>query len=89
MCVCVSNLLHVAKNVLPAVKHSSALLTVQLVDEVSGEVLVAILISETQTAPKVIIWVSFLFESFKCGSVNPETSLGHCYFSVRCSSPEY
>jgi len=29
------------ENVLPAVKHTSALLRVQLVDEVGGEVLVA------------------------------------------------
>lgn len=39
------NLLHVAQDVLPAVKHSSALLRVQLVDKVSGEVLVAVLVS--------------------------------------------
>lgn len=41
-----SNLLHVTEDVLPAVKHSSALLGVQLVDEVSGEVLVGVLISK-------------------------------------------
>lgn len=33
------------QDVLPAVKHSSALLRVELVDEVSGEVLVAVLVS--------------------------------------------
>lgn len=43
--VSVSNLLHVTQDVLPAVKHSSALLRVELVDEVSGEVLVAVLVS--------------------------------------------
>lgn len=42
-----------AEDVLPAVKDSSALLAVQLVDEVSGEVLVAVLVPETQTALKV------------------------------------
>lgn len=43
--VSVSNLLHVTQDVLPAVEHSSALLRVELVDEVSGEVLVAVLVS--------------------------------------------
>lgn len=52
MCTRVADLLHVAQDVLPAVKHSSALLAVQLVDEVSGEVLVAVFVSETQTALK-------------------------------------
>lgn len=33
-----------AQDVLPAVKHSSALLRVQLVDKVSGEVLIAVLV---------------------------------------------
>lgn len=49
----VSDLLHVAEDVLPAVKDPSALLAVQLVDEVSGEVLVAVLVPERQTALKV------------------------------------
>lgn len=53
MCTRVPDLLHVAQDVLPAVKHSSALLAVQLVDEVSGEVVVAVFVSETQTAQKV------------------------------------
>lgn len=52
-CAHVSDLLHVAQDVLPAVKDASALLAVQLVDEVSGEVLVAVLVPETQTARKV------------------------------------
>lgn len=51
-CAHVSDLLHVAEDVLPAVEDSSALLAVQLVDEVSGEVLVAVLVPETQTALK-------------------------------------
>lgn len=51
MCVfvCVSDLLHVTQDVLPTVEHSSALLGVQLVDEVGGEVLIAVLVSETHT----------------------------------------
>lgn len=43
------DLLHVTEDVLPAVEHSSSLLGVQLVDEVGGEVLVAVLISKTTT----------------------------------------
>lgn len=43
MCVCLY-LLHVSQDVLPAVKDSFALFTVQLVDEVSGVVLTAVLI---------------------------------------------
>ncbi len=50
--MCVSNLLHMAEDVLPAVKHSSSLLSVQLVNEVSGEVLIAVLISKTHTLQK-------------------------------------
>lgn len=42
--MCVSNLLHVTKDVLPTVKHSPSLLRVQLVDEVSGKVLIGVLI---------------------------------------------
>lgn len=42
-----SNLLHVTEDVLPAVEHSPSFLRVKLVDEVSGEVLVAVLISKT------------------------------------------
>jgi len=49
VCVCVSNLLHVTEDVLPAVEHPFSLLGVQLVDEVSGEVLIGVLISETHT----------------------------------------
>lgn len=64
-----------AEDVLPAVKHSSALLAVQLVDEVSGEVLVAVLVSETQTALKASLWLSFLSGSFNCGQISPETLL--------------
>lgn len=41
------HLLHVTEDVLPAVKHSLPLLGVQLVDEVSGEVFVAVLVSKT------------------------------------------
>lgn len=63
--VCVSHLLHVAQDVLPAVKHSSALLRVKLIDEVGGEVLVAVLVSETQTsvfkqAPPSFLWSCLL-----------------------------
>ena len=47
VCVCVSDLLHMTEDVLPAVEHASSFLGVQLVDEVSGEVLVAVLISRT------------------------------------------
>lgn len=39
-----SDLLHMSQDVLPAVEHSAALLAVQLVHEVSGEVLVAVLV---------------------------------------------
>ena len=49
-----------AEDVLPAVKHSSALLAVQLVDEVSGKVLVAVLVSETQIALTLFIWINFM-----------------------------
>lgn len=48
--MCVSNLLHMTEDVLPTVKHSSSLLSVQLVDEVSGEVLIAVLISKKHTS---------------------------------------
>ena len=46
LCVCASSpdLLHVSEDVLPAVEHASPLLRVQLVDEVCGEVLVAVLV---------------------------------------------
>lgn len=80
LCVSERDLLHVAKDVLPAVKHSSALLAVQLVDEVSGEVLVAVLVSETPTALKAFIWVNFLSESSNYGQRNPETLLRRCIF---------
>lgn len=36
------------EDVLPAVEHSSPFLRVKLVDEICGEVLVAVLISKTQ-----------------------------------------
>ncbi len=50
MCVCVClYLLHVSQDVLPAVKDSFALFTVQLVDEVSGVVLTAVLIPVKHT----------------------------------------
>lgn len=78
--VCVWDLLHVAEDVLPAVKHSSALLAVQLVDEVSGEVHVAVLVSETQTALKAFIWVNFLSETLNYGQINPETLPCQCIF---------
>lgn len=42
--VCVLYLLHVSQDILPAVKHSFALFAVQLIDEVSGVVLTAVLI---------------------------------------------
>lgn len=42
--VCETDLLHMTEDVLPTVKHSSSLLSVQLVDEVSGEVFIAVLI---------------------------------------------
>lgn len=45
--VCVFDLLHMAEDVLPTVEHSSTLLRVQLVDEISGEVLIGVLIPET------------------------------------------
>ncbi len=50
VCVCVClYLLHVSQDVLPAVKDSFALFTVQLVDEVSGVVLTAVLIPVKHT----------------------------------------
>lgn len=47
MCICVCYLLHVTQDVLPTVEHSSTLLSVQLVDEICGEVLIAVLIPKT------------------------------------------
>lgn len=44
---CQPYLLHVAQHVLPTVEHPFALLWVELVDEVGGVVLVAVLVSET------------------------------------------
>lgn len=49
MVICVSNLLHVTKDVLPAVEHPPSLLGVQLVDKIGGEVLIAVLIPEEHT----------------------------------------
>lgn len=70
-----------AEDVLPAVKDSSALLAVQLVDEVSGEVLVGVLVPETQTARKVFICLYCPPESFTWGQINAETSLRQrCFF---------
>lgn len=79
-CARVSDLLHVAEDVLPAVEDSSALLAVQLVDEVGGEVLVAVLVPETQTALKVSVWLRRPPESFTWGQINAETSLGRRRF---------
>lgn len=59
-----SNLLHVAQDVLPAVKHASALLSVQLVDKVSGEVLVAVLISGTDGRTEMSMRTQNLQSSF-------------------------
>lgn len=50
--VCASNLLHVTEDVLPAVEHSSSLLVVQLVYEVSGEVHVTVLVSVTHSVTR-------------------------------------
>lgn len=47
--VCETDLLHMTEDVLPTVKHSSSLLSVQLVDEVSGEVFIAVLIPKKKT----------------------------------------
>lgn len=50
MCVCVCvYLLHVSQDILPAVKDSFALFSVQLVDEVSGVVLTGVLIPVQHT----------------------------------------
>lgn len=78
-----TDLLHVAKDVLSAVKHSTALLAVQLVDEISGEVLVAILVPETQTALKSIIWVNFLCESLNYGQINPENAFVSVWSGIK------
>lgn len=68
------------QDVLPAVKHSSALLRVQLVDKVSGEVLVAILVSgkkqtDEQTSAELFCKAPQTLRKRGAGSPQHQTSL--------------
>lgn len=53
------------EDVLPTVKDSSSLLRVQLVDEVSGEVLIAVLISKIHTHTHITRATGQLKDSLK------------------------
>ena len=74
MWLCPAHLLHVAQHVLPAVEHAFALLGVELVDEVGGVVLAAVLIPATHEPRVVLPRQPCHPPSYHCGGIMSETT---------------